>query len=179
MVRSSAPTPQPMNDGSLHTHTSEMPSRAPAPKKLPLFMSSRAPAPIKLPLPSWKYYRTIEHEVSNKSFGKEHLAPLLQVAINNTCNCTHEAEGKYCICRYKYIIPTDSKFCHQHIQQLTVYHKSFFRDFKQAKSLISFSQFRTVVTSESIVRIEVWLSILRNVRWSCHGMGWEAMQPAA
>jgi len=58
VVRSSAPTPQPMNDGSLHTHTSEMPSRAPAPKKLPLFMSSRAPAPIKLPLPSWKYYRT-------------------------------------------------------------------------------------------------------------------------
>ena len=75
------------------------------------------------------------------------------------------ANASYCICKYKYIIPTDSKFCHQHIQQLTVYHKSFFRDFKQAKSLISSSQFRTVVTSESIVRIEVWLSILRNVRW--------------
>ena len=59
---------------------------------------------------------------------------------------------------YNYLRQLIPNVCHQHIQQLTVHHKVFFHAFRQAKLSISFSKFKTAVTSDSIVRTEVSFS---------------------
>jgi len=50
------------------------------------------------------------------------LTLVQKLAVYNTCNYVHKAAGKYIITLDELM----TNVCHQHIQQLTVYHKVFF-----------------------------------------------------
>jgi len=69
------------------------------------------------------------------------LKPLPQVALTSTSNCIHEDGANI-----KLSASTDTKYLPPTYPTVTVYHKSFFHAFKQAKLSISFWQFRTAVT---------------------------------
>ena len=83
----------------------------------------------------------------SKSFCKEHLKPLPQIALTSTSNCIHQEEGKYviiCINRFQ-MFATNISNSHSLSQ-------SFLRAFRQAKLSTSFSQLRMAVTSDSKAR---------------------------